>query len=317
MHVVAKGHTLGKIASRYHVSVQDLREVNGLTSSVIKPGLKLVIPDRGKIAEAKKKAAKLRKARDAEERARKAKKAAKKAQADATRRVDEYKKKPARPGFVRIRHNGEQKGMTLVKHGKVRTAALAELTKILRHRSGAKHAIDPALARLVARVSDHFGGRPLVVVSGFRPKTRDQFTAHSRHNVGKALDFTIEGVPNDVVRDFCMTLDGVGVGYYPNSGFVHLDARSKRHAWTDEARHGEAPRYVATRAMSPVSGSNKTHPLKPHVANIKGGKQKTPGQMAAKAKANGHSRPIAPESMENRESVKIQDRKKTFGKGTQ
>lgn len=45
-HVVAPGHTLGKIAKRYHVTVEALCEANGIERRArLKPGTKLVIPD--------------------------------------------------------------------------------------------------------------------------------------------------------------------------------------------------------------------------------------------------------------------------------
>lgn len=45
VHVVAPGHTLGKIAKRYHVGIDDLCKANGISRrDPIKPGQKLVIP---------------------------------------------------------------------------------------------------------------------------------------------------------------------------------------------------------------------------------------------------------------------------------
>jgi LysM repeat protein len=46
VHVVADGHSLGKIALRYHVTVKQLRERNGLRKGgrPIQPGQKLIIP---------------------------------------------------------------------------------------------------------------------------------------------------------------------------------------------------------------------------------------------------------------------------------
>ena len=45
-HVVGDGHTLGKIAKRYHVSIAAICNANGIQRNApIKPGQKLVIPD--------------------------------------------------------------------------------------------------------------------------------------------------------------------------------------------------------------------------------------------------------------------------------
>lgn len=47
-HVVASGHTLGKIAKRYHVTISALCNANGIKrSDPIRPGQKLIIPDKG------------------------------------------------------------------------------------------------------------------------------------------------------------------------------------------------------------------------------------------------------------------------------
>ena len=60
------------------------------------------------------------------------------------------------------------------------------------------------------------------------------------HN-GKAVDFRVTGVPNEVVRDFCRTLKNTGCGYYPNSTFVHLDVRESSAFWIDYSKPGEPP----------------------------------------------------------------------------
>src|SRR5262249_43362229 len=92
---------------------------------------------------------------------------------------------------------------------------------------------------------NHFGSRKIEVVSGFRPYTPTQYTPHSNHNHGKAIDFRVPGVPNEVVRDFCRTLKNVGCGYYPNSTFVHMDVRETSAFWIDYSKPGEPPRYNA------------------------------------------------------------------------
>src|SRR6202012_5811920 len=133
---------------------------------------------------------------------------------------------------------------TLSHHGHLAPAALASFSHMLRfYPTGAKLPIDPRLVALVGQVSDHFAGRPLHVVSGFRPYTPAQYTRHSNHNVGRALDFSVEGIPNTVLRDYCRTFRNAGVGYYPNSSFVHLDVRTGKTYWIDYSHPGEAPHY--------------------------------------------------------------------------
>jgi uncharacterized protein YcbK (DUF882 family) len=153
----------------------------------------------------------------------------------------------------------------LTRHGRLAPTALTGMNQLLRfYPTGEKLAIDPRLIALVGRVSEHFSGRTIRVVSGFRPYTPAQYTLHSNHNRGRAMDFSIEGVPNAAVRDYCRTFRDAGVGYYPNSTFVHLDVRTGRAYWVDYARPGEAPHYdsptdpgadEATRDVEPHSGA--------------------------------------------------------------
>jgi hypothetical protein len=114
-------------------------------------------------------------------------------------------------------------------------------------RTGRSRDIDRRLIRLIAHVSDVFGGRPIRVISGFRE------TSHARrshHKIGEAMDFSIDGVPNWALRDYLRTLDRTGVGYYPNSSFVHVDVRPVSAYWVDLSRPGAPPRYVASTPSS-------------------------------------------------------------------
>lgn len=109
-------------------------------------------------------------------------------------------------------------------------------------------------------MSDHFGGRTLEVGLGFRPRRRGQFTAHSRHNVGHAIDSRVEGVSTCALRDYCRTLAATGCGFYPRSVFVHMDTRDESAYWVDWSRPGERPRYG-----SEEPGPPPAHPR--HTAN--------------------------------------------------
>src|SRR5438132_1497396 len=72
--------------------------------------------------------------------------------------------------------------------------------------NGQTHDIDARLLALLGVVSNHFGSRRIDIISGFRPYSPTQYTPHSNHNIGHAVDFRVEGVPNDAIRDFCKTL---------------------------------------------------------------------------------------------------------------
>jgi uncharacterized protein YcbK (DUF882 family) len=152
--------------------------------------------------------------------------------------------KGVKPGVVRlIRGQETLQARVLDRRNHLVANTLPEFMRFLRFSDGSTHAIDPRLVTLLGMLSDHFGGRDIMVVSGFRPFTTHQFTPHSNHNIGRAIDFAVRGIPNETVRDFCRRFRNVGVGYYPNSSFVHLDVRDANAFWIDYAGPGQAPRY--------------------------------------------------------------------------
>jgi hypothetical protein len=150
--------------------------------------------------------------------------------------------RPAARGFVRLVRLST--GATESLHmRRISNGVLSRMRAFLRFADGRSRAIHPRLLRQLATVSDHFGGRRVQVISGFRPFRRGQWTPHSNHNVGKAIDFRVEGVPNRVLRDFCRTLPQTGCGYYPRSVFVHMDVREESAYWVDWSRPGQRPQY--------------------------------------------------------------------------
>jgi uncharacterized protein YcbK (DUF882 family) len=115
------------------------------------------------------------------------------------------------------------------------------------HHTGRVHAMAPRLAELLYKVSRHFDGKRILVVAGYRaPKVAKQKgNPRSPHKQGLACDFRVDGVPSTELRDFVRSaFHGVGVGWYPNSDFVHLDVGRKRDAfWIDYSGPGERARY--------------------------------------------------------------------------
>src|SRR5690606_7630027 len=151
-----------------------------------------------------------------------------------------YQKLPWMRGYVSlVGFNSSWKGYVIGPDRKVLPKAREEISKVLAA-TGERPRIHSRLIELLAKVSDTFGGRALRVVSGYRERS---YAAASRHRTGRALDFSIPGVPNEALRDYLRSFDNVGVGYYPNSSFVHLDVREQDTYWIDYSGPGEAPRY--------------------------------------------------------------------------
>ena len=165
---------------------------------------------------------------------------------------------PKTSGIVHLVRGGLTfQGKLIDNKGKPIRSAVEKVDLLLfDRRTSNTHPTNPALLKKITEVSNHFGGRRILVVSGFRDDSSSPHTAHSNHALGRAIDFQVEGVPNTEVRDFCQTLPNAGVGYYPNSSFIHLDARNVSVHWTDVSGPGEAPRY--TSVVSPPNQPKQT-----------------------------------------------------------
>jgi uncharacterized protein YcbK (DUF882 family) len=112
------------------------------------------------------------------------------------------------------------------------------------HHTEKKHAMNPRLMRLLYQTGRHWPGRRVEVVSGYRNPTVAK-NPRSPHMKGLACDFRVDGVKTTELRDYLRkTFDKIGVGYYPNSTFVHLDVRKDRSAfWIDYSGPGERAVY--------------------------------------------------------------------------
>jgi uncharacterized protein YcbK (DUF882 family) len=246
VHVVYAGQTLGMIAKRYNVSIEALCAYNGIRrNSRIKPGQKLHVPDRNY--------------RPGDGVAGKAGAVGKTTTAKAAPKGwRSYVKAPKRRGYVTLEATGRRwKGYATVKGDRLaKTAPEAFRRTLYSWRTGNEAEIHPRLISILIRVSDTFGGRPLRIASGYREHS---YAKESKHKAGEACDFTIEGVPNEALRDYLLTLDSVGVGFYPNSSFVHLDVRSQKTTWIDTSTPGSAPRYVLTRKLGPNHQVRRNH----------------------------------------------------------
>jgi len=111
--------------------------------------------------------------------------------------------------------------------------SLEQASHVLRcRRTETEKPMDPQLLMLLSHVYDHFGGKPLEVVSGYRNQRKQT----SNHFKGTASDIRIAGVPPKKIKEFAETLDGggMGIGIYPRSGFVHIDVRPPpSYRWVD------------------------------------------------------------------------------------
>ena len=243
-HVVARGHTLEAIAARYHVTVKAIADANHLTPrSTLHPGDTLTIPGVAPAGKGGKPTGKT------------ARVDAKGKSPQGKTKPPTYALKPRTPNVLHVVRIATTESFTIRvvdSRGRMPKDTPKTFERMMRSAGGLAHTIDAKLISLLGKVSNHFGSRPIQVISGFRPYSPTQHTSHSNHNIGRAIDFRVVGVPNEVVRDYLRSLKNVGVGYYPNSSFVHLDVREASAYWIDYSRPGEPPRY-----NSPNSGADE------------------------------------------------------------
>jgi len=171
--------------------------------------------------------------------------------------------RPTGEVWLRAENLGEEfKGNIYKPDGSFDDAALAKLDELFRcTKSGEVRAVRAQLYEHMSRIYDHFGGKQVQLVSGFR-LTGEQDS--SRHFHASAMDIRVKDVSAREVYAFAETLDtggngALGIGIYPTSQFVHVDFRSPGEPsfrWVDTSGHTPARKKSPGRtapARKPVS----------------------------------------------------------------
>jgi len=138
--------------------------------------------------------------------------------------------------IVSLANPGERAKVNIYnKDGSYSVEALEDLNGVLRcRRTDDEKPIDIQLLTWMSMIYDHFGSKPLKIVSGYRNQRKQS----SNHFKGRAMDIQIDGVNAKQIRAFAETLDrgGMGIGFYPVSKFVHIDVRSPpSYRWVDKS----------------------------------------------------------------------------------
>ena len=137
-------------------------------------------------------------------------------------------------------HTGESIKTTFWADGSYNFEAIDELEYFLRDfRNDEIHKIDVSLIEYLYDIKTLLAPKiPFHVISGYRsPQTNSYLRSHSRgvakksyHMQGKAIDIFLPGVRLNTLRYAALSLRRGGVGYYPRSGFVHIDT-GKFRTW--------------------------------------------------------------------------------------
>jgi uncharacterized protein YcbK (DUF882 family) len=118
-----------------------------------------------------------------------------------------------------------------------------ELCVFLRdHHSGEKTQIDVGVLDFLADVLDSVGQSKATILSAYRTAETNAMLArtmfgvaeHSQHIVGRALDIRVDANLSEAMTK-ARAMERGGVGWYPHSGFIHIDTGPVRN-WTLDER---------------------------------------------------------------------------------
>ena len=130
-------------------------------------------------------------------------------------------------------HTDERLHVAYWHDGLYDRAACAKINHLLRdHYSGDVHPMDVRLMDLLVDLRHRLDtDTPIEVISGYRaPRTNlmlasasDSVAKHSYHTRGMAIDLRLPGTPLARVYHTALAMRRGGVGFYPDSQFVHVD----------------------------------------------------------------------------------------------
>ena len=112
--------------------------------------------------------------------------------------------------------------------------ALDKLNHFLRdHRTGDVPRYDPRVFDLLSDLTKAVGraNAEIHIICGYRSPWSNEFlrrttvgvAQHSLHMQAEAIDIRLPGTLTSEFRDAALALHRGGVGYYPKSGFIHVD----------------------------------------------------------------------------------------------
>lgn len=144
-------------------------------------------------------------------------------------------KQEAKKLFMYNIHTGEYLKLVYAEGGKIVSDALAEVNTFFRDRlTNEQIAMDPALLNLIHTIHQETKPyQPMTLVSGYRcPSTNAYLRTKSKgvakksyHTQGMAADIFMSGVDLSKLKKLACSKGAGGVGYYPKSGFIHVDVR--------------------------------------------------------------------------------------------
>ncbi len=133
---------------------------------------------------------------------------------------------------------GDKLKLTYFEQGHYIKGALKEINHLLRdYHTNEIHPIDTALLDQLYELNKKLSiNKPIQVVSAYRApitnanlrRNNTGVAEHSFHIQGRAIDIRIERLEAKTIKKAALSMAKGGVGYYPDSNFVHLDTGDVR-----------------------------------------------------------------------------------------
>lgn len=131
-------------------------------------------------------------------------------------------------------HTGESLSVVYFRAGEYQPASLEQINRVLRDfRTDEIHPIDTRTLDILFDLQTLANrDEPYQVISGYRsPRTNAALRSHSHgvaehslHLQGRAIDVRLGGFSTRRLHELARQMQRGGVGYYPQSDFVHLDS---------------------------------------------------------------------------------------------
>ena len=131
-------------------------------------------------------------------------------------------------------HTGERLDVVYRRGDSYIPEALGSLDRFLRdHRTGEVHHYDPHVFDLLSDLTASVGrtGAEIQIICGYRTSWSNEYlrtrtagvAKDSLHMRAEAIDIRLPGITLAKFRDAALALRRGGVGFYPDSGFIHVD----------------------------------------------------------------------------------------------
>ena len=144
----------------------------------------------------------------------------------------------AQPAKLVNIYNSWTKEVLTLEASSIASPGQSTIDRFLRcHFTNQSTDMDPKVFDILLSAARKFNVDRIDIISGYRApkynlilrKKGHGVARNSQHTEGRAIDFRLPGIPVRRVHAWAQRLALGGVGFYPSSGFVHVDSGRRRY----------------------------------------------------------------------------------------